>query len=156
MLAREQSLHTATVRLYLTYGPGQDQNRLIPQVINSCLKNKNFKASSGDQVRDFCYVDDVTDGIIASLMTKETDGEIINLGTGIPVTVKEVVDKIQKIIGKGQPQFGMLRLRQSEPEALFPDIDKAKRLLNWAPVFTLEKGLENTVAWYINNHKLLS
>ena len=57
-------------RLYLTYGPGQDFNRLIPIVIKNCLKDIKFPTSKGDQLRDFIYIDDVVKILIISISKK--------------------------------------------------------------------------------------
>ena len=67
-------------RIFLSYGPYQDTNRLIPQVIYGCLKDIEFPVSSGQQYRDFCYVDDVMNGISKLLNSKNTNGEVYNIG----------------------------------------------------------------------------
>ena len=64
-------------RLYLAYGPGQATNRVIPIVINNCLKNLNFEVSSGLQVRDFIFIDDLVLAVYKSLNIKKMSVKFI-------------------------------------------------------------------------------
>ena len=150
MLAREQNLPTTTLRLYLTYGPAQDENRLIPQTIKSCLAGGSFETTTGHQLRDFCYIDDVVDGIVKVLTSEKTNGEVLNLASGTPISVREVVLTIHEIIGKGSLAFGRKKIRKSEPNFLVPNVEKVKALVGWQPVVALRDGLKKTVDWYAN------
>ncbi len=135
-------------RLYLTYGPRQDENRFIPIVINNCLRNKNFNLSHCKQFRDFIYIDDVIDIIISSLDNNKCNGKIINIGTGKPLKLKNIVNKIKKLIKKGKPKFGHLKLRKDEILKIYPKIDEAKKLLKWKPKIKFNKGLNKTIKYY--------
>ncbi len=130
------------LRLFQVYGPGQDKNRILPQVISGCLKNKTFPTSKGHQVRDFCYIDDVVNAIFLALNSKKNHGEIFNIGYGKPLKIKNIIQKIQKIIDKGKPQFGKLKYREDENMKLYPNINKAKTKLKWRPKVTFEKGVK--------------
>ena len=66
----------------MVYGPNQDLNRIIPITIINAIKNRKFDCSSGNQLRDFIYVDDVIKAIIKALKNKNMSGEIINIGSG--------------------------------------------------------------------------
>ena len=88
------SLPITILRLYLAYGPYQDINRFIPIVINNCIKNNSFELSHCKQLRDFIYIDDVVEAIIKSLSIKNLNGEIINIGTGKPIKLKNIITKI--------------------------------------------------------------
>jgi nucleoside-diphosphate-sugar epimerase len=63
MLAKTENFPGVILRLFLVYGPYQNNERFLPQIINGCLSNSVFPVSSGQQLRDFCYIDDVVDGI---------------------------------------------------------------------------------------------
>ena len=79
------------LRLYQAYGPRQELNRFIPIIINSCIKNKKFPCSDGNQFRDFVFIDDVIEAIIKSLKNKKAKGEIFNIGSGKPIKIKNII-----------------------------------------------------------------
>ena len=73
----------------MVYGPAQDINRVVPITIYNAIKNKNFDCSSGSQLRDFLFIDDLVDAIIKSLKNDKVNGEIINIGSGKPIKIKK-------------------------------------------------------------------
>lgn len=148
MLWRTESFPATVLRLFLTYGPGQDQGRFIPQIVMGCLQEKKFALSEGRQIRDFCFIDDVVDGIMLSLELQAALGEVINLSSGTPVTIRSVVDEVQKIIGTGIPQYGQIPYRPGENMELYADTGKAKDILNWRPKISLNAGLRRTIDYY--------
>jgi len=148
MLSHTENLPAVTLRLFLVYGTGQDNKRFLPQVIQGCLTDSHFSASEGKQLRDFCHIDDVVRGIFLSLKNDLVNGEIINLASGTPVTIRSVVERVQKIVGKGMPDFGVIPYRKGENMELYADISKAEKILSWKPEITLERGIERTVIEY--------
>ena len=118
---------------------------MIPQIIYGCLENNEFPVSQGEQLRDFCHVSDFINAIFSSFSNNNAFGEVINVASGTPVSIKEIVIIIQKIIGTGSPNFGEIPYRTGENMALYADISKANKLLNWSPKITLQDGLEKTV-----------
>ena len=136
------------LRLYLVYGPHQDINRVIPITIQNSIKNKKFDCSNGLQLRDFTYVDDVVAAIIKTLKNEDSPGQIINIGQGKPLLVKDVINKICKLLDSGRPQFGKIRLRKDEIKDLHPSIAKAKKVLNWTPKIEIIPGLKKTINYY--------
>ena len=149
VLHRTQGFPAVIMRLFLTYGPGQDNKRFLPQIIRGCLADDHFPTSAGEQLRDFCYVDDIAQGILAALTNEQVNGEVINLASGNPVAIREIVELIQRTIGKGTPEFGEIPYRVGENMALYADTSKAKKILGWAPTVTLEEGIERTIAEYM-------
>ena len=141
------------LRLYLVYGPKQDENRIIPLVIKQSLKGNRFNCSPGKQFRDFTYIDDVVQAIYKSLISEKTNGELINIGFGKPIQIKSLINTIVKKIGKGKPIFSKLNLRPDEMKKLYPNISKARRILNWTPKISLKKGLSKTIRYYKYNEK---
>ena len=140
--------------MYLAYGPKQDLNRFLPIIIDGCKKNKKFPCSKGNQFRDFVHVDDVVDIIMKSLTNKKAKGQIINVGTGKPRKIRNVIEQIKKISKGGYPQFGKIKLRKDEILKLYPNIKKAKNIINWKPKISFEKGLKSTIKFY-NEHATL-
>ena len=148
MLNRTQGFPVAILRLFLVYGPEQDIERFIPQIVTGCLNNEKFPLSHGEQLRDFCYIDDIVNGILKALINDNINGEIINLASGIPVSIRHVAEKVKKIAGKGELEFGKVPYRIGENMELYADTSKAKEFLEWQPLVTLSKGIFNTVARY--------
>ena len=140
--------------MYLAYGPKQDLNRFLPIIIDGCKKNKKFPCSKGNQFRDFVHVDDIVDIIMKSLTNKKAKGQIINVGTGKPRKIRNVIEQIKKISKGGYPQFGKIKLRKDEILKLYPNIKKAKNIINWKPKISFEKGLKSTIKFY-NEHATL-
>ena len=150
MLHRSESFPATTLRLFLTYGPGQDDRRFLPQIIRGCLEGQPFPVSKGEQLRDFCYVQDAVDAIFATFARPAAKGEVINIASGQPVSIRQMIESVQRLIGRGEPRFGEVAYRPAENMSLFADISKAKALLVWQPRVTLDKGLEKTIQWFRN------
>ena len=136
------------LRLFLVYGPNQATNRILPQIIINSLKNKKFKTTKGDQYCDFCFVDDAVNAIFKTLVSKTSNGEIINIGSGKPTKIKQLINLVYKLIGRGKPQFGKLKYRKETNMNLYPNIKKAKRIIGWYPKTKLIQGLKFTIATY--------
>ena len=148
MLWRTERFPAVTMRLFLTYGPGQATSRFLPQVVCGCLTNSVFPVSEGSQLRDFCHVSDVVRGILQSLGAKDVCGTVINLASGVPQSVRSVVDQVRVIAGGGHPHYGQIPFRADENMALFADILKAEALLSWKPEIMLADGLQDTINFY--------
>ena len=151
MLSKTENFPSLIVRLFLTYGPGQNNLRFIPQVIKGCLNGKSFPSSFGRQKRDFLFVEDAVDAIISLLKINNANGEIINVASGEAISIKEVMEKIRKLIGNGFPDYGKISYRKSESMDLYADINIIKELTNWEPKTDLNTGLIKTISWYKDN-----
>ena len=137
--------------MYNTYGPRQDLNRFIPIIISGCIKNKKFPCSKGNQLRDFLHVDDVVEAILKSLTNKNAKGQIINIGSGKPRIIKNIIEYIKKILKGGYPLFGKIKLRKDEILTVYPDINKAKNKINWRPKISFKEGLKINQLTHLNN-----
>ena len=147
-LSIKKNFPGTVLRFYQVYGPKQDANRLIPIVINNCIKNKKFPCLDGKQFRDFLYIDDAIEAIIKSLKNKKSTGEILNIGQGKPMMVKNLIEYIKKKIKKGKPVYGKIKLRKDEAAITFPNIKKAKKIINWKPKTSFQNGLKKTINFY--------
>ena len=136
------------IRPYQVYGPKQDNNRIIPFIINSCLNNLEFPCSSGNQLRDFLFIDDFVSAIFKILNNKRCLRQVFNIGYGKPIKVKEVITKINIKIKSGKPKFGKILMRKYEQKKLFPSIKKASRYFNWSPKISFDDGLNKTIDYY--------
>ncbi len=148
-LYKNNKFPSVILRLYQAYGKNQDINRLIPIVIKSCLENKKFACTNGLQVRDFIHIDDVISAIFKIIKNKKkVIGEVFNIGSGHPKKVRNVINKIQKQIGRGTPLFGKIEPRKDEQNRTFPSIKKAIRILKWRPKIKFSKGIISTINSY--------
>ena len=150
MLYLTENFPAVILRPFLVYGPGQDNKRFIPQIINGCLNDSVFPVSHGEQLRDFCFIDDIVDAIFLTLNNSNVHGEVVNIASGVRVSIKEVVIMIHKIIGTGTPKFGEIPYRTGENMALYAETNKAKNLLNWSSKITLKEGLKRTIEFQQN------
>jgi len=150
MLHRTENFPAVILRLFLTYGPGQDAGRFLPQIICSCLNNDTFPVSAGTQLRDFCYIDDTVSAIFHALEKQEVNGEALNVASGEPVKIRDMIEKVCTLTGSGKPQYGKVSYRPGENMALYPNISKEKKILQWEPRTNIDIGLQKTINYYNN------
>jgi UDP-glucose 4-epimerase len=141
------------VRPFMTYGPAQDERKLIPYVILSLLKGTAPKLTSGQQQIDWIYVDDAMDGFLAAAKAPNIEGQTIDVGSGELVSIRKVVDQLVKIVDtRVEPLFGALPDRPSE-RVRVANITDAYAKLGWKPRTPLAEGLARTVDWHRNQLK---
>jgi len=145
MLGRTEKFPSVILRLFQVYGPGQSDNKFIPIIINGCLNNEKFDTTHGEQLRDFCHIDDIVNGIFCALLSRNLFGEIINLASGKPEKIKYVINLIQNLAAGGRPQFGKIPYRSNENMVLYADITKSQKILSWIPRINLEDGIEDLI-----------
>ena len=148
MLYNTKKFPVTILRFFQVYGPKQDENRFLPQIIKGCLNNKKFPTSNGNQVRDFCYISDVVNAIFLALVSKKANGEIFNIGSGKPIKIKYAIKQVLKIIGKGEAQFGKIKYRKNENMRLYPKIKKAQDRLKWKPKINFNHGIKIVINSY--------
>lgn len=148
MLHRTEGFPAVICRLFLVYGPGQSPDRFIPQIILACLKDQSFPVSEGVQIRDFCYIDDIVNGLLLALEADKARGQVLNIASGIPQSVKEVVQLVVEMARGGDPKFGEIAYRKGENMTLYANTSNAKRILNWSPKIDLQTGLRLTFDYY--------
>lgn len=156
MYHEAQGCPIVTLRPFMVYGESQEPNFFIPELIISALRGKDFKMSGGKQTRDFIHVSDVVEGYVKASVNPKAIGEIINLGTGIEHSLREMAEKVVvmtgnriKIIPEAFPY------RPNEIWRSRCNNTKAQKILKWHPKVGIEEGLEKTIAWYSQNAGLL-
>ena len=153
-LYKKNKFPAVIFRLFLTYGPKQDYNRIIPFTVKNCLANKKFACSNGEQTRDFIFIDDLVEVLFKSLNKNySVEGQIFNLGSGIPVKIKKIISYIKDKCKKGKPQFGLISLRKDEVKHFYANINKTKKIFKWKPRTKIENGLTKTIKYYENCFK---
>jgi len=152
VFSKEHNKPLVTLRPFSAYGPFEEKSRFIPTVIKSIIKNEPIKLTPGSQRRDFIYIDDIVNIYLKAMRKgKSLSGQILNMGTGKEYTNDEIVRILFKITNKKVSiKKGAFPTRLWDTPHWVADISKTKKLLNWTPEFTLEKGLMNTYKWFKN------
>ena len=144
-------LNSVILRPFLVFGENQSKDRFLPFLIDNCIKDKEFKVTYGEQIRDYLYIKDFNRALINTLDNEKAYGQVFNIASGIPISIRELIIYVNQIIGRGHPIFGGIDYREGESMNLYADIDKAKKLLFWKPQFELKKSLKKVISWYQNN-----
>ncbi len=139
------------LRLYQVYGPYQKNDRLIPYVIKSCLRNKEFSCTEGLQIRDFLFVDDLVNLLSKIINKKKMHYSVYNVGSGKPLKVKKLINLIVKKIKNGKPKFGKIKMRKEETKNLFPNTRSVQKDFKWRPKVSISQGLQKTINHYAKN-----
>lgn len=154
------NLPVRTIRPFNTYGPRQSLRAIIPSIISQVLfsKKKEIFLGSLSPKRDLTFVTDTVKAFELMLLNKNIDGEVINVGTGYEITIKDLAKLISKICNKNiifKKDNQRIRPEKSEVNRLLCDNSKAKKLINWKPenqgIKGLEMGLSKTIDWIISN-----
>lgn len=142
---------TVSLRYFTAYGPGQRPDMAFRRFISAALQGRAIDVfGDGSQTRDFTFVDDVAEANIAAAQTDLEPGAIFNVASGNTISVNEVLDIIQGVIGE------TLDIRRSAP--VYGDVDRTcgdgseiMRRTDWRPGVTVEEGLTRQVAWQREN-----
>ncbi len=146
-------LPVAITRCGNFYGGGDlNWNRIVPGTIRSVIRGERpIIRSDGTYVRDYFYVEDGAASYLTlaeGLARKaELRGESFNFSTELPMTVTELVDRVLKLMG-ADVKAEIRNEATNEIRAQYLSADKAHRLLDWAPLYTMEEGLTRTITWY--------
>lgn len=153
MLCASFALPAVIVRPFLTYGPGQGTNQMIPALIHSALEGRDFPMTGGEQTREFNYVDDIVDGLLRAGDTPGVEGEIFNLGCGEPRQIREVALRALELMGNPvRAELGKLPYRPGETWEFYCSNSKARERLGYRSAVPLDEGLQRTIAWYRDAH----
>ena len=144
---RRRGIEVVVMRLFNTYGPGQNLGFVIPDLIHRLLENPDRLVvyGTGEEVRDFIYVSDVVSALIKAMEHGE-EGECYNVGSGSGVSISELVSLLIEAIGVRPREVVFTKKGGTgRPNAIIADISKARRSLKWEPVVGLKEGLKRTV-----------
>jgi nucleoside-diphosphate-sugar epimerase len=147
--AQVRGFSAAWGRIFFLYGPHEHPDRLIPNVIRSLLAGAEARVSHGRQIRDYLYSGDVADAIVA-LLTSDAQGAI-NIGTGQPIALKEIVQTVARLIGREElVRFGAVPAAATDAPIVVADTTRLAGL-PWSPRTGLEDGLRETIDWWRRN-----
>jgi nucleoside-diphosphate-sugar epimerase len=146
-LSQLTEMKTAWLRLFYLFGPFEDKRRLVPHVITSLLSDKMAIVTKGEQVRDFLHVEDVASAIW-NVGQNNVSG-VLNVGSGKPVTVREIVTKIGEILDRVcMIKFGAIPYSASDPMFICANNRKLLNHTDWASRYDLQEGLKHTISWW--------
>ena len=156
-LSKALGIPIITMRPFITYGPGQIHDTLIPFLIRGVLQKKVVELTDGLQFRDFIFVDDLISCYLAVIEKAESfrSPQIFNVGTGRKARVRDVIETIADLMnGREYLKIGAKPMRPGEPQSMMADIRKAKEVLGWSPRVPLREGLKKTIAWWLQHDEL--
>ncbi len=157
-------LKTVSLRYFSVYGPLQipkpkSHSWAIAIFMLKALKGNTLTVYDGRQVRDFIYVEDVAEATVRAAEVDGVEGEVINVGTGVPTRIINLAYMVKNLI---EEKLGInvyiekLDYRpKGDPLGGYADTTKLKTLLDFAPSITLEEGLEKTLEWYVENKETI-
>ncbi len=153
------------IRPFNTFGPRQSLRAVIPSIITQLSeKNKKLNIGSITPTRDLTYIDDTVRAFRYAINNSKIIGQVINLGTGYEISIKNLINLIAEIMGiknlKIKEQKNRLRPKKSEVFRLVSNNNKAKEFLGWTPNYSkksgLKKGLIKTVEWYLDSKNIIN
>ncbi|MGB7860213.1 MAG: GDP-mannose 4,6-dehydratase [Acidimicrobiia bacterium] len=145
---RKHEVDTRIVRIFNTYGPRMRANdgRAVPAFFKAALENRPLPIhGDGSQTRSLCYVDDEVEGILRLLIS--TEKEPVNIGNPEEVTMLELAEAIQDVVGN-HPGVEFHPRPTDDPNVRRPDTAKAEEMLGWKAQIALREGLEMTLPWF--------
>ena len=151
---RYHGIDTKIVRIFNTYGPRMRINdgRAIPNFLKQALTGEDVTAyGDGSQTRSFCYVSDLIEGIYRLLLSSLNDP--VNIGNPIEMTIQQMAEKILQATDS-RSKIVYTPLPEDDPKVRQPNIEKAKKYLNWEPKVKLEEGLKATIKYFLEQLKI--
>jgi UDP-glucose 4-epimerase len=148
-------LETISLRYFNVFGPYQDPMSqyaaAIPAFVTAILKSQPPTIyGDGRQSRDFTYVDNVVEANLLAARAKKTKGEVINIACGQAVTVNEIIDMINELLGKNvKPTHAAPR--PGDVKHSLADITLARKLIGFTPTVQFREGVEKAIGWYRDN-----
>jgi len=147
---RQNSVNIRVARIFNTYGPRMqpDDGRVVSNFIVQALTNQDITVyGDGAQIRSFCFVDDLIEGLIRMMNGPDDFTGPVNLGNPDEFTILELAKMIVRLTGS-QSRIIFKPLPQDDPLQRKPDITLAKKRLDWGPKLNLEEGLKRTIEYF--------
>jgi nucleoside-diphosphate-sugar epimerase len=146
-LAARTGLSTAWARIFFLYGPGEPEGRLLASVIRSLLLEQPALCTDGEQLRDYLYVGDVADALVALLGSHVTGP--VNIGSGDAVALKELVTAAaRKLDREHLVRLGAIQAPDGEAERVQAEIGRLVGEVTWHLRYGLDEGLDRTIEYW--------
>ena len=135
------------LRFFTVYGPRGRPDMAPYKFLKSISEGKTFdKYGYGDSMRDYTYIDDIVDGVVSALETKDMSSEVFNLGNSTPISLNEFIETCENVTGK-KAEFRQLGIQLGDVPVTYADVSKAEKILNYRPKVKLKEGLKLTYNW---------
>ena len=147
---RQNHVDIKVIRIFNTYGPNMNANdgRVVSNFIVQALKGEDITIyGDGSQTRSFCYVDDLVEGMIRMMNSRDGFTGPVNLGNPGEFTMLELAERVISLTGS-KSKIVHKPLPQDDPTKRMPVIELAKKELDWAPTVQLEEGLTKTIHYF--------
>lgn len=144
-------LSTVTLRYFSVYGPRMRPDLATPIFTNALINNERATIfGDGEQSRDFTYINDIVNATERAMKTNNIDGEVFNIGSGKRVTINQIFEILEELLGKNiDPVY--VEKKKGEVRHTHSNIGKAREILGYHPKFNIKKGLKNFVEWNLEN-----
>lgn len=147
-------IQSICLRFFTVFGPRQRPDLAIRKFIELIEQDQQIPVyGDGTTMRDYTYIDDIVSGILSAIKYDKTQYEIINLGGGSPVTLNEMIETIEKVLGK-KAKIDRLPMQPGDVDKTVSDITKAKRLFDYDPKTTFEDGIRKFIEWRKNGNNI--
>jgi len=143
--SREFGVQVLVLRPFNAFGPGQSERFLIPHIIRQALNSDVIRLMSLSPRRDYIYIDDLVTALVASMKVPCSGFEILNIGSGYSLSVREVVDTVLGVIGQEKKVISDEVERKNEIDDVVADISRAQKVLGWQPKTAFSEGISATV-----------
>lgn len=142
-------MHMVGLRFFTVYGE-RGRPDMSPYIFANAIENEKplKRFGDGSSRRDFTYVDDIVNGIIACIDSK-LGYEVFNLGNSQSISLQEYIETFERVIGK-KAIINELPMQPGDVKVTYADVSKAKKLLGWEPTTDLETGLTKFMTWFKN------
>jgi len=155
-LAAQANMSYAWARIFSTYGPGDNPSWLIPTLINRMLDGQGPQTTLGTQLWDYLFIDDLASAIVSVATNPKADG-VFNLGSGNPVLIRTVVEKIRDLVAPGlELTFGEIPFKPDQIMHMEAGMDRLRSVTDWKPRVGIDDGLAATVRWHRNQRAAFS
>jgi nucleoside-diphosphate-sugar epimerase len=145
--SKHAGLSAAWGRLFFLFGPHEPRERLVASAIRSILLEKPTTCTHGRQIRDFLYIQDAADALVA-LLDSDVLGPV-NIASGVPVAVSVVVQEIADQLQRPNlVRLGAIPASENEPPVLVADVARLRDEVRWSPRYDLPGGLAETINWW--------
>ena len=147
---RQHGVDIKVMRIFNTYGPRMDigDGRVVSNFIIQALNNEDITIyGDGSQTRSFCYVDDLVEGMIRMMNSRDGFTGPVNVGNPEEFTILELANTVIRLTDS-KSRIVFCDLPEDDPKQRKPDITLAKKELNWQPSTHLEEGLQKTIAYF--------
>lgn len=155
---RAYGVDVRIVRIFNTYGPRLRSDggyaRAVSRFIEQAISGHAITVyGKGEQTRSFCYVTDTISGVLQVAARNDMAAEVFNLGNPHEMTILDLAEVVRTVVGSTS-QITFYPRPQDDPQRRCPDISRARNMIGWSPMVSLEDGLRRTKDWFVRNLRL--